>query len=355
MAQRLTQPQTGDEEVLFSELADRYRRELRAHCFRMLGSLEEAEDMVQETFLRAWRRRTTFSSQTRSAFRSWLYRIATNVCLDALDGRPRRLLPFQAGPPANPPLPVQPPADVPWLEPYPDHLLEGVAPAHEEPEEVVVARETIEIAFLAALQILTPRQRAALILRDVLGWSAKETAALLGGSVPAANSALQRARMTMKANLPARRVEWAASPDRTRDERAVLERFIDALERSDGDAMTALLREDARATMPPTPSWHDGREAIATAVAQSMAPGSPDYMGRWRLVPFGANLQPAVAAYLQRPGASEYRAFALDVLRIEDGRIAEITAFIQPGVDTGDFRVDSGWDLFRAFGLPPTL
>jgi RNA polymerase sigma-70 factor, ECF subfamily len=218
-----------------------------------------------------------------------------------------------------------------------------------------VARETIEIAFLAAIQVLPPRQRAALILRDVLGWSAKETAVLLDTSVQAANSAVQRARATLKQHLPARRLEWRPSADPSADERAVLQRFMDALERADAAAFTELLREDARATMPPTPSWHDGREAIAAAVAQSVPQGAPGHVGRWRLVPFGVNMQPAAAAYLQRPGDSEYRAFALDVLRIEDGKLAEITAFLQPGVDTGDFRLDFGWDLFGAFGLPPTL
>jgi RNA polymerase sigma-70 factor, ECF subfamily len=341
--------------LAFSQLVEGHRRELQVHCYRMLGSYEDSEDMVQETFLRAWRGRAGFNSSTRRALRAWLYRIATNVCLDALNTKPRRLLPSQLGPPANPPLPVLPPADIPWLQPYPDHLLEGVAPEHEEPDAVVVRRETIEIAFLAALQVLTPRQRAALVLRDVLGWSAKETAAMLETSVAAANSALQRARAALKENLPKRRLEWASPSDSTQDERAVLQRFIDALERSDAAALTALLREDARATMPPTPSWHDGREAISTAVAQGASPASPEYVGRWRLVPFGVNLQPAAAAYLQRPGDSEYRAFCIDVLRIEDGQVAEITAFIGPGADTGGFSVESGWDLFAAFGLPAKL
>jgi RNA polymerase sigma-70 factor (ECF subfamily) len=344
--------QSGDESS-FSELVERHRRELQLHCYRMLGSYEDSEDLVQETFLRAWRSRESFEG--RSTFRAWLYRIATNACLDALQRKPRRLLPSQLGPPANPPLPVLPPADLPWLQPYPDHLLEGIAPPDDEPEAVIVARETIEIAFLSAIQLLPPRQRAALILRDVLGWSAKETASLLETSVAAANSALQRARATLNQHLPARRTEWARSADPSADERVVLRRFMDALERADGAALTALLREDARATMPPTPSWHDGREAIAWAVEQSATPGSPQYVGRWKLMPFGVNLQPAVAAYLQQPGDSEYRAFALDVLRVEDGKVAEITSFIQPGAGTGEFHVDFGWDMFAAFGLPPTL
>jgi RNA polymerase sigma-70 factor (ECF subfamily) len=344
--------QSGDESA-FADLFERHRRELQLHCYRMLGSFEDSEDLVQETFLRAWRARESFEG--RSTFRAWLYRIATNACLDALQRKPRRLLPSQLGPPADPPLPVLPPADLPWLQPYPDHLLEGIAPPDEEPEAVVVARETIEIAFLSATQLLPPRQRATLILRDVLGWSAKETASLLDTSVAAANSALQRARGTLNQHLPARRTEWALSADPSKDERVVLKRFMDALEGADGAALTALLREDARATMPPTPSWHDGREAIAWAVEQSAAPGSPQYVGRWKLMPFGANLQPATAAYLQEPGDTDYRAFAIDVLRVEEGKIAEITAFIQPGAGSGEFHVDFGWDMFAAFGLPPML
>jgi RNA polymerase sigma-70 factor, ECF subfamily len=343
--------QAGDESA-FSELFERYRRELRVHCYRMLGSFEDAEDVVQETFLRAWRKRETYEG--RSAFRAWLYRIATNVCLDALRSKPSRLLPSQVGPPANPPLPVEPPADIPWLQPFPDKLLEGIAPPDEQPDAVIVSRETIEIAFLAAIQLLPPRQRAALILRDVLSWSAKETALLLETSVAAANSALQRAREKLREHLPAQRSEWSSS-DRSADEHRVLRRFMDALEHADGAAMIELLREDARATMPPTPSWHDGRDAIVTALKQSLVPGSPRYIGRWRLVPFWANMQPGAAAYLQRPGETEFRAFGLDLLRVENGKIAEITAFIRPGVDTDEFRTGSGWDLFRAFGLPLKL
>jgi RNA polymerase sigma-70 factor (ECF subfamily) len=339
----------------FSQLVESHRRELQVHCYRMLGSFEDSEDLVQETFLRAWRNRATFHSPGRSSFRAWLYRIATNACLDALNSKPRRVLPSQLGPPGSPPLPVLPAADLPWLQPYPDHLLEGIAPPDEEPEAAVVARETIEIAFLAAIQLLSARQRAALIVRDVLGWSAKDTALLLETSVASVNSALQRARATLRDHLPGRRLEWAPSSDPSEDERAVLQRFMDAHEKADIAAFTELLREDTRATMPPTPTWHEGREAIVWAAAQGLAPGSPDYMGRWRLVPTRANMQPAAAAYLRRPGDSEYRAFALDVLRVEDGKVAEITSFIQPGVETGEFRVDFGWDLFGAFGFPPTI
>ena len=240
--------------------------------------------------------------------------------------------------------PPPPAADLPWLQPYPDHLLEGIAPSDDEPDAVVVARETIELAFLAAIQLLPPRQRAVLIMRDVLGWSAKETAALLEASVPSVNSALQRARATLQEQLPARRVDWAPSADPSWEERAVLQRFMDAFERADLDAVAELLHEDVRATMPPFPFWFEGREANMTAMAPGFDPASPTTSATGERVAAGANMQPAAAFYLRRPGESEYRAFALDVLRIEDGKVAEITAFIP-----------DRFDPFPAFGLPPTL
>src|SRR4029453_16319522 len=192
----------GDESA-FAVLAERYRRELQVHCYRMLGSFEDAEEMVQETFLRAWRKRSSFEG--RSSFRAWLYRIATNVCLDVLERRPPRVLPPQVATAADPRVPPRPTADVPWLQPYPDRLLEGIAPSDTEPDAALVAKESIELAFLVAIQQLTPRQRAVLILRDVLGWSAKETAMLLDASVDAVNSALRRAAAALKRHLPARR------------------------------------------------------------------------------------------------------------------------------------------------------
>jgi RNA polymerase sigma-70 factor (ECF subfamily) len=326
-------------ESAFRDLFERHRRELQLHCYRMLGSLEEAEDLVQETFLRAWRGREAF--QGRSSLRTWLYRIATNACLDALAHGQRRLLPSQLGPPSAADTPVQPATEVPWLQPYPDRLLEGIAPSEERPDSAVVARETIELAFLAAIQLLPPRQRAVLILRDVLGWSARETASLLESSVASANSALQRARGTLKANLPKSRVEWAPPSEPSDEERAVLQRYMEAFEREDTAAVAALLREDARGTMPPIPIWFDGRDTIITAMRPGLDRESPEYLGRWRMLPTWANRQPAAAGYLRRPGASAYEPFAIDVLRIEGGRIAEITAF------------DA--DRFPAFDLPARL
>jgi len=307
----------------FAALTERHRRELHVHAYRMLASFDEAEDAVQETFLRAWRHRDGFDSG--SMFRAWLYRIATNVCLDMLRRRSRRLGTIDSF------------AEVPWLQPYPDRLLDEIASSEDEPDAIVVERETIELAFLAAMQLLPPRQRAALIARDVLGWSASETASLLGTSVAAANSALQRARATMQEHLPARRAEWLAAQP-TAEERALLERFIDAHERCDAKAAIAIAGESIRVTMPPDLMCFDGLELVSALIERAFG---EERDGDWRLVPTQANRMPTAASYLRRPGDTEFRAFKLDVLRIEEGVIAEITTF--------------GAALFPAFGLPPTL
>ncbi len=309
------------DEAAFAALVDRHRRELQVHCYRMLGSLEEAEDLTQETFLRAWRKRASF--QGRSTVRAWLYRIATNACLDALEKRPRKA----AG------------GEVLWLQPYPDDLLEGVATEGDDPDALVVARETIELAFMVAVQHLPPRPRAVLILRDVLGWSAKETATLLENSVPAVNSALQRARAAMKEHLPERRSEWAPGTDPSAAERALIQRYIEASEEGDAQAIAAIMREDARFSMPPEPGIYQGRDTIVEFWLAGGF-GSEDW-GRIRCTATRANHQPAVVNYVQRPGEDVYTAMALDVLRIEDGAVAEIVTF-SPRV-------------FPAFGLPPTL
>jgi RNA polymerase sigma-70 factor, ECF subfamily len=314
----------GDE-AAFSALTERYRRELQVHCYRMLGSFEDSEDQVQETFLRAWRRRETFEG--RSTFRAWMYRIATNACLDALERRPQG---------ATVEATTNSPAEVPWLQPYPDQLL---APSADEPDAAVVAKETIELAFLVAIQHLPPRPRAVLILRDVLGWSAKETAALLETTVAAVNSALQRARATLKTQLPARRLEWAPGADPTHQQRELLEGYIDATERGDADAVAALIHEDARFTMPPQPETYVGRDLMV----QMWVDGGfgTEEFGDIRCLITGVNLQPAVACYTRTPGDDRHRPLAIDVLRIEDGQIAEITTF--------------GPDLFDVLALPKTL
>jgi RNA polymerase sigma-70 factor (ECF subfamily) len=328
---------TGDE-AAFGALAERHRRELQVHCYRMLGSLEDAEDLVQESFLRAWRRRESFEG--RSTFRAWLYRIATNACLDFLDRNPRRPLPRQLTEGPEQAL-ARPPAEIPWLQPYPDRLLEPIAPRDAEPDAAIVTKETIELAFLAAIQHLPPRQRAALILRDVLGWPASETAALLEMSGAAVKSALQRARGTLRQHLPEQRLNWAPSAPPTADERTLLRRYMAAHERADTGALAELLREDMLLTMPPHPMWFMGRDSIVAFTAEVFDPASEWYHGEWRGLPSSANRQPAAAYYVRRPGDDTFRAQVLDVLRIEGGKIAEVTAFVP--------------ELFPAFGLPLTL
>ena len=322
----------------FEVAFERHRAELQVHCYRMLGSLDESEDQVQETFLRAWRNRASFTSDGRSALRAWLYRIATNACLDVLRTRPRRVIPQEAGPASDARAAPAPAVDLPWLQPYPDRLLESIAVPEDQPDAAVVAKETIELAFLAAIQHLPPRQRAVFILRDVVGWSARDTASLMEATVVSVNSALQRARATLQDRLPGERTEWGPARGPSKEERELLRRYVAAHDEADADAIAAMLREDADLTMPPLPTWYQGREEVMIAVRKGFDPE----FGRLRSIATAANMQAAAAHYHRPPGDSEYQALALDVLRIEDGLIAEIDSFVLPA-------------LFSAFGLPPAL
>jgi len=311
-------------QAAFAQRVERHRRELHVHCYRMLGNFEEAEDAVQETFLRAWRAREDLEHQQR--LRAWLYKIATNACLDAIKRAGRRVPSLGSF------------RDVPWLQPYPDALLEQLPAPGEEPEAAVVQRETIELAFLAVIQLLPPRQRAVLILREVLDWPAREVAALLDIGVAAVNSALQRARATLRAQLPpGRREDWTARAT-TDAERELLAGFVDTHERGDADGALALIADDVRVTMPPSPSVYEGAEQLRGLMDRAFGPES---LGEWKLVPTRANRMPTAASYLRAHGDDTFRAFKFDVLRIEGGRIAEITTF------------DAA--LFAAFGLPETL
>jgi RNA polymerase sigma-70 factor, ECF subfamily len=321
--------QTGDRE-LFAALFDRHRRELQVHCYRMLGSFHEAEDLLQETFERAWR--GVGRVDTSSSPRAWLYRIATNACLDALRRRGRRrVLPFDVMDPVRPEGPLPAAADELWLEPFPDRLLSDL-----DPGESVVQRETIELAFVAALQHLPPRQRAVFIARDVLGWSARATAALLGTSEASVKSALQRARALMRQRLPQRRDDWGAAAELGDREREVLRRYIDGHRNDDVEALAEALADDVRVAYPQIPLWSDSRDAFIKATREFAPPGDH------RFVATSANRQPAVAIYHRAPGEPVFRLVALEVLRIEGGRVTEIVDFDVPA-------------LYPAFGLAPTL
>jgi RNA polymerase sigma-70 factor (ECF subfamily) len=327
-----------DDEAAFESTVERYRRALLVHCYRMLGSFQDAEDLVQETLLRAWRNRASF--QGRSSLRTWLYRIATNACLDELKRRPRRVLPQDVVPPADPTvIPSVPTQEIPWLTPFPDRLLETVGTSEDEPAAQIVSKETIELAFIAAVQHLPPRQRAALVMRDVLGWSAAEAAALLEINIPALNSALQRARQTMRKHLPERRVEWTAASDTSAAEQELTRRFMAAHERFDMVAIASVLREDVRLIMPPIAAWFDGRDAVTTA----MTVGFGTLAGHeLRTVLTAANRQPAFVMYTRPPGERVFTALGVTLLRIEAGQVVDMIGF-EPGT------------TLPILGLPMTL
>jgi len=310
----------------FGEL-EQHRRELTAYCYRMLGSPFDAEDAVQDAFVRAWRSRDRFEG--RSAMRSWLYRIATNVCLDMLKGKERRARPMDLGPAVEPiEKNLNVPAEITWLEPIPLHLVAS----ERDPADVAVANESIRLAFVAALQRLPAKQRAVLILREVLDWQASEVAELLDTSVPSVNSALQRARATLaKANSDA---GDSAQPLSDTD-RAMLERYVAAFERYDVKALTSLIREDAKQSMPPYDMWLSGRDDV---LSWWFGPGI-GCQGSRILRPESANGMPTFGQYKPSPNGG-YDPWALQVLELKDGRIVEFTFFL----DTAR--------LFPLFGLP---
>ena len=328
-------PQVPVDEGDFAALVESHRREIQVHCYRMTGSYDDAEDLVQETFLRAWRARDTFEG--RAGARTWLYRIATNACLDFQRRTARRPKRYEPVPGMNHGG-GEPPARITWLQPYPDDELPS---AEEQPEAAAVSRETLELVFLAAVQHLPPRQRAVLVLRDVLGLSAVETGEALDMTVASVNSALQRARPTLRDRLPGRRADWTADGP-TEHQRALVKRYMAAAERLDLSEVAALLSEDVTLTMPPNPFWFTGRDALLEFLSVSLDVNSPMFLGHWRHLPARANGQLAAGGYVRRPGTTVYRAQVLDVLRFgADDRIVEITSF-EP-------------HLFPAFGLPLRL
>jgi RNA polymerase sigma-70 factor, ECF subfamily len=333
----------GDANQSFEQLAEPFRRELKLHCYRMLGSMHEAEDLVQETYLRAWRSFSSFeanSSDGQGSIRAWLYRIATNACLNAIESRKHlhRLLPDQLGPATTQVPDGAPATEVAWLEPYPDSNVDWIADDAPNPEARYTSREAVQLAFVATIQQLPPRQRAALLLCDVLGWGAAEASTLLGGSTASINSALQRGRETLAKRHSDGRQPLVSRPDSAQQK--LLGRYLQAWEGHDLDGFVALLKEDATYTMPPWLQWYVGRDAIRNFFAWAWTT-----CNGLRLVPTAANGQPAFAVYARDGVDAPLTAHSIHVLTLEDEMISTMTLFVPP----------TGPSLFKAFGLPPSL
>ena len=322
----------GRDEAAFAELVGPHRRPLHAHCYRMLGSLQDAEDAVQETLLLAWRRLSSF--QGRSSLRSWLYSIATNVCLRAIERRRSRVLPIDYGPPADPHEPVQAPLlESVWLDPYPDEQL-GLEGGPAGPDARYEQRESIELAFVAALQLLTPRQRAVLILRDVLGFSGAEVAEALQTTPASVYSALQRAHATLDERRPDRTQQATLRSLGDGQLKAIVQRYVEAWARNDVDTIVGMLTDTATLAMPPIPGWYHGRDAIERVLRSAVFDGAKS----WRMVPTAANGQLAAGVYLL-DGSGAYAAHGVTVLTLAAERIDEIIHFRTPS-------------LLESFGLP---
>ena len=349
----------GDESA-FARLVEPFQGELHAHCYRMVGSVHDAEDALQDAMLRAWRAIGKFEG--RSSLRSWLYTIATNTCLNLINRRPKRVLPLDYGPSFDPHDQGigMPPVEATWVEPFPDQGL-GLEDGYAAPEARYELRESVELAFVAALQYLPANQRAALVLREVLGFSAQETAESLDTSVASVNSALQRARKTVDEKLPKQSQQQSLRTLGDDGVRNVVEGYMAAMAEGDVNKVVSLLAEDAAWSMPPLAAWFKGDELEGFL---RFGPLSGDW--RWRHRPAQANGQPAVGSYAWHPGESAYLPFALDVLAVEDGRIKEITSFICRSTDSEDPEYFVRWpeqpvelepleEFFGRFGLPGRL
>ena len=325
----------GDPEA-FRNLAEPHRGELLTHCYRMLGSLEDAEDQVQETLLRAWRRLETYKGE--APFRAWLYKISTNACLDALEHRPRRTLPIEVTDPADPTAPFPQPATGPvWVLPFPDELL---APTSSSPEAQYDAYESISLAFLVALQVLPPRQRAVLILAEVLSWPMAEIANALNISLEATASLAHRARAKIEKQKKNGKLDIARISTPDQQVRTLLDRYVQAWEAADIESIVSLLRQDATLSMPPLPVWYKGRTAIRqlfTGLFTASGTRSP-----WKLLPVRANGQPGFAFYRFDPGTQAYQPFAIQVIHLKEDLISSLPTFGYP-------------DLIKYFGLPEML
>jgi RNA polymerase sigma-70 factor, ECF subfamily len=326
----------GGDEQAFSRLVEPYRGELHAHCYRMLGSVPDAEDALQDALLRAWQGLARFEG--RSSLRSWLYTIATNASLRAIERRPKRVLPIDYGPAADPHDGLaEPLTETVWVEPYPDERLD-LAEGPLGPEARYEQRESVELAFIAALQHLPARQRAVLVLREVLGFSAREAAEALETTPAGVDSALQRARKTVDERLPERSQQATMRSLDDSELREVVDGFVEAWERSDVDAVVAMLTDEAAITMPPIPTWYRGREAVGGFLRRRPLARAD----RWRLLPTSANGQLAFGFYLQDGEDGTFIAHHIAVLTMRGRRIAEITAFLDA-------------ELLPRFGLPDEI
>jgi RNA polymerase sigma-70 factor, ECF subfamily len=349
----------GDQEA-FRRLVEPYHSELHAHCYRMLGSVHDAEDALQDALLRAWRGLARFEG--RSSLRSWLYTIATNASLTLIERRPKRVLPIDYGPAADPhDGPGRPVVESVLVEPYPDEGL-GLEDGFAAPEARYELRESVELAFVAALQHLPANQRAVLILREVLGFSAQDAAQSLETTVPSVNSALQRARKTIDERLPEQSQQATLRTLGDQRLREVVESYMDAMGRGDVNAVVGMLAEDAAWSMPPLASWYRGHDALTAFL--TMGPLSGNF--RWRHLPAHANGQAAVGCYTWHPEAEAYLPFALDVLTLRGAQIQEVTAFIARSTEGQDREALARWpdqppdpskvvDIFERFGLPTRL
>jgi RNA polymerase sigma-70 factor, ECF subfamily len=355
----LAAARSGDEGA-FTRLVEPHRGELHAHCYRMLGSVYDAEDALQETLLRAWRGVARFEG--RSSFRSWLYTIATNTCLNQIARRPKRVLPIDYGPAADPHIPPgEPIVESVWLEPYPDEML-GLEEGYAAPEARYERRESVELAFVAALAHLSANQRAVLLLREVLGFSAKETAKILETTVASVNSALQRARAAVDERVPEESQQATLRSLGNDAVRELVDRYVDAWERSDVDAFAAMLAEDATFAMPPLATWYHGRESIAAWAAGWPLSGT----WRWRTVLTRANGQCALAFYAWDATQAAYLPFALNVLTLRGKQISDVTAFVARSIEATEPEAYERWPeqaadprrltgTFERFGLPGQL
>jgi RNA polymerase sigma-70 factor (ECF subfamily) len=354
----LLQAARGGDEEAFRRLLEPYGGELHAHCYRMLGSVHDAEDALQDASLRAWRGLARFEG--RSSLRSWLYTIATNTCLNLIARRAKRVLPIDYGPPSDPHGgPGEPIVESVWVEPYPD---ESLADGFAAPDARYELRESVELAFVAALQHLPPNQRAVLILREVLGFSAKEVADGLDTSVASVNSALQRARKTVDDKLPDQTQQTTLRALGDEGLAELVEDYVSAWERGDVDTVVSLLTEDACFAMPPLASWFRGHEALRTFLAGWPLSGA----WRWRAVKAHASGQPALAFYAWDDDEGAYLPFALNVLTVRGERISDVTAFVVRATERTEPEAyhrwvdepadpDRLWATFERFGLPARL